>query len=394
MSTTKTIPARLRKGSWLISDDGVFFSSENQDTVQIATEPVSVLAVLIEDGFYSLEVSFPSLKGKSIIAPRANFLDSRKIRKSGLPIVSSLEVRNAASLMSSFINDIEEDAPNIKSREEIIFHKLHNQSSESSSEEGIWFDVGNVLRTEFPYSRAIMAASFASPLVSLLGHRNIFYHISGSPSSGKTSLLRFAMSIWGDPGKNVISFYATDAGLRDYAEEMNFLPLAIDQVELVNPKSKLPSLVYELCEHFFRTPRYIKEWHNCIISTGNKSICSLAPNLRKYPSLLDVKADPLTREASRKLGNLICRVASAHYGFAGTKFVSFLVEKKGSIKADYEKMLKELVADVHYECVENVAVLCLADFYSGISVFREKDERKAWREAIELGREIMTASKR
>ena len=45
------------------------------------------------------------------------------------------------------------------------------------------------------------AASFTSPIVSILEYTNIYYHACGSALTGKAALLRFAMSIWGDPGQ-------------------------------------------------------------------------------------------------------------------------------------------------------------------------------------------------
>ena len=281
----KVIPVSRNKGSWLVNDNGVFFSecsatggsigsisptdSFHCGWTQIATEPVTVLAVLVEDGFYSIEVTFPSLNGRSIIAPRSHFLDSKKIRNTGLPIVPSSKTRNAASLMSSFINDVEEDAPDICSKEALIYRRLHNQlhsqllsskndsvghvgSKDGSVNHTDWLDVGNLLRTEFPYARAMMAASFASPLIPLLDHRNIYYHVCAPSLTAKTAILRFAMSIWSNPKQNILFYNATDAGFRDHAEMISPLPLAIDQLEYLQKSSRVSSLIYELSEHYFR----------------------------------------------------------------------------------------------------------------------------------------------
>ena len=68
----KVIPASRNKGSWLVNDNGVFFKDSVIDHssvcgvecwTQIATEPVTVLAVLVEDGFYSIEVTFQASTG-------------------------------------------------------------------------------------------------------------------------------------------------------------------------------------------------------------------------------------------------------------------------------------------------------------------------------------------
>ena len=106
----KVIPSRNiagRSGNWIINDNGVFLND-----VQVSTEPVTVMAVIVENGFYRLEVTFPSLNGRSIIAPRADFLTSRKIRKTGVPLFSGN--RRAALMMTGYISDMERLARKVR----------------------------------------------------------------------------------------------------------------------------------------------------------------------------------------------------------------------------------------------------------------------------------------
>ena len=48
---------------------------------------------------------------------------------------------------------------------------------------------------------------------------------------------------------------------------------------------------------------------------------------------------------------------------------------------------------IHYGFykVGEVAVITLADYYASLSVFNIKDEAVAWQEAVNLGKQIMTA---
>ena len=69
-----------------------------------------------------------------------------------------------------------------------------------SGDYDLWLRTATELRKN-PFARAIMAASFASPLLELLQHRVIILHVWHSSRSGKTAALKFALSIWGDPMK-------------------------------------------------------------------------------------------------------------------------------------------------------------------------------------------------
>ena len=172
----------------------------------------------------------------------------------------------------------------------------------SHGSEAEWLECARQIRANFPYARSIMAASFASPLISLLDRGNIYYHTCGRTLSGKTAMLRFAMSIWGDPEQITISYWATNAGLRNHAEMMNPLPVALDSIEVIERKSLLPKWVYELRENYFNkkgsetgsqaasarsrcsstSPHSTLGshsaslsqhfWHSCILSTGERAI--------------------------------------------------------------------------------------------------------------------------
>lgn len=56
-----------------------------------------------------------------------------------------------------------------------------------------------------------------------------------------------------------------------------------------------------------------------------------------------------------------------------------------SIRSEIEKRQSEGSDNTH---LDNVAIVCLGDYYSGISVFKES-EKEAWNEAVTLGTQIL-----
>ena len=222
-----------------------------------------------------------------------------------------------------------------------------------------WLECGNLLRTHFPYARSILAASFASPIVSILEHTNIYYHACGNSLTGKTALLRFAMSIWGDPEQITFQYYATKAGLRNCAKMMDPLPLALDQVEFMIGKKKQLSAWVDMLSDSVSNPETVaalvsgqatipdrSEYRNQnIISTGEVTITDISPKQKDNPSLLEVKADPLPRTGDSldgmKLGHDVWITANSCYdgrtglaGLAGQKFLTFLKKLPDSWSAN------------------------------------------------------------
>ncbi|MBR2087194.1 MAG: DUF927 domain-containing protein [Oscillospiraceae bacterium] len=172
-------------------------------------------------------------KYKKLIAPRADMLNKNAVIRyadEGFPVSS-----NTAGKITHFIADFE--ALNSKaipirrsirragwignefypyslkngiaaqtdgSETERILAALHTAGSEA-----IWLDTAANLRT-LPFARAMLAASFASPLLKKLQHRIIYFHIWYSSKSGKTAALKSAMSVWGNPQVLLSKYFSND----------------------------------------------------------------------------------------------------------------------------------------------------------------------------------------
>ena len=88
-------------------------------------------------------------------------------------------------------------------------------------------------------ARVILAASFASPLLEVLGALPFFVHLWGVDSgTGKTVALMLAASVWGDPavGAYIKTFDATVVGHEKTAAFLNHLPLCLDELQSLPPR--------------------------------------------------------------------------------------------------------------------------------------------------------------
>lgn len=83
--------------------------------------------------------------------------------------------------------------------------------------------------------RCVLAASFASPLVSLLGVQTFIVYLWGRSRSGKTPTLKAAGSVWGDPTEGADSYFRTFAdtpkSIVRAAALLHDIPVIIDELQ-------------------------------------------------------------------------------------------------------------------------------------------------------------------
>ena len=97
-------------------------------------------------------------------------------------------------------------------------------------------------------AKVTLGAAVAATLVRPLEQLNIQVHISGKRSIGKTPLLKFALSIFGDPRNGALShtFAATPKSRLETVTAFRDLPIAFDELESIGKREleKLPEDVY------------------------------------------------------------------------------------------------------------------------------------------------------
>lgn len=90
-------------------------------------------------------------------------------------------------------------------------------------------------RAASPLFRCVLAASFASPLVALLGVQTFIVYLWGRSRSGKTPTLKAAGSVWGDPTEGSDSYFRTFAdtpkSIVRAAALLHDIPVIIDELQ-------------------------------------------------------------------------------------------------------------------------------------------------------------------
>ena len=406
--------------NWIVDDTGIRHMEVvfgELKPVPVSAEPLFISSKLVnvDDGTEKLETTFRrNGRYKKLIAPRADMLNRNAIIKyadDGFPVSSG-----TASALTRYISEME--AVNNRAipiqrsirragwvGDEFFPYSLKGgivaQSDGSETErlldalrkqgdEAVWMEAAAKVRA-LPFARGVLAASFASPLLEKLQHRNIYIHIWCDSRGGKTAVLKFGISIWGNPRVLVSKYFSTIVGMERLAGTLKHLPFALDELQTLNQKRlSVNDVVYTLGNGVGKTRgrvgsgiQQVEEWHNCILSTGEQPMstdCSMdGVNTR----LMELNAVPLPDEA---MAQELHRVSERHYGFAGEKYIRWVVQHLDSLQSDYERIRAALTS--RNIQLDNVAVLGLADYYSSIAVFGIP-ENQAFSEAADLCRELL-----
>ena len=211
-----------------------------------------------------------------------------------------------------------------------------------------------------------ICAAFAGPLLARCGQESGGIHFVGDSSTGKTTVLEGACSVWGSSGYKR-SWRTTSNGLEGAAALFNDSLLALDEISECDPR-QVGEVVYMLGngrgkQRASRTgsARAVPRWRCFALSTGERSIPTTMiegghrVKAGQSVRLLDVPAqrtygawDNLHQHGSgTAFSDAIKRAAVTDYGHAGRAFLEKLTrdhESSFSEALDAIKALPELQA--------------------------------------------------
>lgn len=202
--------------------------------------------------------------------------------------------------------------------------------------------------------RFALACAFAGPLLDVLGGESGGFHLVGGSSTGKTTALRLASSVWGDPSSFMRQWRSTDNGLEAIAEEHSDCLLALDEIGQADPKT-LGEMAYMLANGRGKqraqrngNARGVKQWRSLILSTGEAGTSALL-NAAGHSSraghevrLVEFPADrgrgfgvfdaPAGSESVRELADELKAAAGRHFGHAGPRFAERLAGEREHVQ--------------------------------------------------------------
>lgn len=188
----------------------------------------------------------------------------------------------------------------------------------------------------FPYLALALYASFASVLARLLKTPPAILDINGPTSTGKTSLLKAAASVWGEPNGMIGNWNASPPAIQAMAAIKADLPTFLDDTKRLIDDKKLASMVYDMTsgQSAMRSKsngqaRGMLSWQGMFLSTGEAPLTSLSKVKHggQHGRVLVLSGLPFGKKDAdtAKLIHVLTRSVSANFGHAGPMVVMHLL---------------------------------------------------------------------
>jgi len=243
--------------------------------------------------------------------------------------------------------------------------------------------------------RFMMSASFATPLLKLIGHRIFVVLNWGNSRAGKTSALKAALSVWGNPNDLTLTFNTTAVGIERLAGLYNDLPLALDE-KSKNNQSSIEKIIYMLGNGISRIRgnktggiQQMNTWNTIVLATGEEPISDENSRTGISTRCIEIEGSPYDRD--EKKASEIYKIVKQYFGTAGPRFIENLINEYK--EDDYKKLkdkYEEILARIEESTTNNVSsyisavsLITLADILIGKWLFDE-EESKSYEMAEEI----------
>lgn len=275
-----------------------------------------------------------------------------------------------------------------------------------------WLDMIKPLRAQNKVLRAYLCASFASPLLYIVGGNPFFVHLYGESSTGKTVSLKLCASVWGNPEiggtseKYIQSLHSTENSIEFYASVLFSLPCCLDELQ-ARASRDTDNMIYKLCQGIGRE-RMTKagdlnnanlSWKNLFLTTGEQAINGATPEDNGTTSgggaigrVLNLRAD---EALIQKNGSDICNVCDHNYGHAGKTFIDEIINRMDKIRDQYKEIKTRISPDTKgtiSKQYDGVALLILADELSSEIIFGDEASKDMEEYLLEMIRPTATAN--
>ncbi|EOY9125847.1 DUF927 domain-containing protein [Providencia stuartii] len=372
-------PMRIRIES---RDDGVFLVTPKADKEtgeiinheQWLSNPIKRIAKGIDDvGGEHLIIEWGSNKAQAIptgdIGEREGW---RRLKNAGLFVTTKSGIRQSFSdwlLRRSFKEDwsitnksgwhkgayIMPDGSIIGTPEQPIFFNGQSAAATAYQTSGTlesWRDGVARLANGNIFMMFTIGAALAAPMTSITGADSFGIHIYAQSTAGKSTTADMAVSLYGDPDLQRLTWYGTEYGMTNEAVAHNDGVLYLDEVG----QGADPKHVYKSAYTLFNGKgkiqgakdggnRQVQNWKTVAISTGEKDIetfllmAGIKVNAGQLVRLLNIPMERATElhgcENGKAHADLIKVNCRDNYGAAGRYWIEYLSNHKDEAKEAY-----------------------------------------------------------
>lgn len=257
-----------------------------------------------------------------------------------------------------------------------LFEAIH-----SKGHEDVWIDHVRELRaTNRAEIKFLLAASFSSVLVKVVGCLPFFVDLWGETEGGKSVTLMLAASVWANPDESqyIGDYKSTDVALEVRADVLNNLPVLLDDTSNATKKivDDFENIIYRLCSGKGKS-RSNKDlgasrensWKNCFITNGERPLAGYVNQGGAINRIIEVEAANHIFKSPQATANLL----KANYGFAGKRFVEEIKQIGFDVvKEQYTAICNDLFQqDKMQKQSMSLACILLADKIATERIFKD-----------------------
>jgi len=397
---------RMYCGMWIANDTGIYAQKSGGLEDVVCYHPILPIERLknLETGEEQIKLAYKrNNKWNEIVVPKTMITSANKIvALSGRGIAVTSE---NAKLLVKYLADVEnsnDDYINVQYSTSklgwinkdfipydtnIIFDgdMRFKTVFESISEYGsydVWIEHIKALRASGRIElKFLLAASFASVLVQILGGLPFFVDLWGETEGGKTVSLMVAASVWANPdeSKYIGDFKTTDVALEAKADMLNHLPMFLDDTSKVSARIRdnFESIVYDLCSGKGKS-RSNKElgvnrenrWRNIMICNGERPLSGYVNQGGAINRILEIECGEKVYEDPQTTANLV----KMNYGHAGKNFVEIIkqlgIDKIRKIQQEFQTVLFD--TDKMQKQSLSLSIVLTADRIATDYIFKDK----------------------
>lgn len=274
-----------------------------------------------------------------------------------------------------------------------------NQQYKPKGSDAYWLDAVKLVTSQGrPDLEAIVASAFAAPLVTFTGHLGMLMSAYSKESGiGKSTALRIAQAVWGDPIRAVQSLSDTQNSVMKKIGEVRSLPIYWDELKTDEDTKKFVNMTFQIAQGKEKSrlnqQAQMKEpghWQTLVVSASNDSLIdhvtqqtqtTLAGLYRIFEyTVLPPQPSSLglvdTSEATIRLSKL-----NTNYGSVGLKYAQWLGANFKQIEVDMAVLSKDLNIETASQQEERfwislIACILLGARYAnllGYAVFNESE---------------------
>jgi uncharacterized protein (DUF927 family) len=384
-------------GRFEVSDSGVFFYGKdkegNEKPPQLVCSPLHVVAKTRDDksGQWGRRLEWQDDDGKKHHwAMPLELLEGdgsdvrRELAQQGLHIAATLAARN---LLPAYIKAwpvearaccvdrlgwhgdvfVTPEGPIGHTKELVVFQNAHaiEPAFSTSGDEYEWRH--SVATLAQGNSRLVFALSvaFAGALAHIAGEDSGGFHFRGASSSGKSTALKLAASVWGNPSSYVRLWRGTINGLEALAALHNDGLLILDEISQIDPAAA-GDAAYLLANGQGKAranrnglARAPQRWRLLFLSAGEESLTAIMARAGKKSSagqeirLADIEADAGAGmgifetlngyPSAPSLATAIKDASTKYHGTIGKKWLSYLVVNQATLPAFIAASIKSFL---------------------------------------------------